>query len=383
MRGGAAGGLRVGAVAPGVGVERGGDADIAQERGGGLLRHRGLRRLPAEPAEHGLGVLVAPGEIGAPGDAVAVAVVGVGGGEDVGLRYGLQQPHADHRRGDPGRQPRSGGERAVGEVGDAVARFAQARRLAVGQRDGDLLVGDRHLALGPGALDGEILQLAAIDRVGELEDRRFGARARRRRMAAPVLQMAALARPRVEQRPEPVRGSRRGRRRDPELAKNPVADAEVELAPKAHIGRGVGERVPVDRLERRSRPAGPHLVALRRGKILRRPGRRRDPRPLRLPRLSRSRYRTDNQGNTRRQHPRPTNPPQLHSRSAPPNPVRKFFANNSHLHCKCIAVSLQVRRSCILCHGVAHKVLVFGRWRGCARGCDGTGPEGARQGGRG
>ena len=62
-------------------------------------------------------------------------------------------------------------------------------------------------------------------------------------MAAAVLQMAVLAGARVEQRPEPVRGVGRGRRRDPVLAEDAVADLEVELALEIHIAGGKREGV--------------------------------------------------------------------------------------------------------------------------------------------
>ena len=53
-------------------------------------------------------------------------------------------------------------------------------------------------------------------------------------MPAAVLQMAVLAGARIEQRPEPVGGVGRGRRRDPVLAEDGVADLEVELALEVH-----------------------------------------------------------------------------------------------------------------------------------------------------
>ena len=64
-------------------------------------------------------------------------------------------------------------------------------------------------------------------------------------MPAPVLQMAVLAGARIEQRPEPVGGIGRSRRRDPVLAEDGVADLEVELALEVHVAGGGGEGVGV------------------------------------------------------------------------------------------------------------------------------------------
>src|SRR3990170_5420051 len=62
-------------------------------------------------------------------------------------------------------------------------------------------------------------------------------------MATAVLQVAALAGAGIEQRPEPIGGIGRGRRRYPILAEDAVAHLEVELALEVHIAGGEREGV--------------------------------------------------------------------------------------------------------------------------------------------
>jgi hypothetical protein len=110
------------------------------------------------------------------------------------------------------------------------------------------------------------------------------------RMAATVLEMAALAGAGVEQRPEPVGRLRRRRRRHPQLAEQPVAELEGAFLLEGDVGRGLRERVLVDPLARgagaalhrlelfrpwRSPSAG--AVTARRGRDLRRGRRAWDP----------------------------------------------------------------------------------------------------------
>ena len=62
------------------------------------------------------------------------------------------------------------------------------------------------------------------------------------RMPAPVLEVTVLAGARIEQGPKPVGGVGRGRRRDPVLAEDGVADLEIELALEVEIAGGVRRR---------------------------------------------------------------------------------------------------------------------------------------------
>ena len=81
------------------------------------------------------------------------------------------------------------------------------------------------------------------------------------RMPAAVLEVAALARARIVQRPQPVGAGGRGRGRDPQLAKDGVANLEARLALEADAVREVRERIVcVDALVRCRRAAGERLV---------------------------------------------------------------------------------------------------------------------------
>src|SRR5690554_2734717 len=112
------------------------------------------------------------------------------------------------------------------EVRDANGRLAKMHDRAVGQVDRDLLVIDPQTALGEMSLNREILKLCTIGRLRNnalakasqglalrivlrrdadpQEHRAPGGLADCRRMAAPVLEVAALAGARIEQRPQPV-----------------------------------------------------------------------------------------------------------------------------------------------------------------------------------
>ena len=97
-----AGGLRGGAVAPGVGVQGGRQAHVAGEGPGGLFADGGGAGLEAEAAQHGRAEFDGRHDLRAAGDAVAVGVVGVGEGQDVGGGDGFEQAEADHLRRDAG-----------------------------------------------------------------------------------------------------------------------------------------------------------------------------------------------------------------------------------------------------------------------------------------
>ena len=78
--------------------------------------------------------------------------------------------------------------------------------------------------------------LVVLRRNGKAQEHRFcrvGGEVRRRRMAASVLQVAALAGARIVQRAETVGARRRRRRGDPQLAEDGVADLELGFALEA------------------------------------------------------------------------------------------------------------------------------------------------------
>ncbi len=188
----------------------------------------------------------------------------------------LDQSETDHLRCHPGRQRGVGVQRTVRQIGNAVGRLAQRQRGAVAERHRHFFVGDRHPAFAGKAGHGEILQLAAVYGIREIQRLPVGqrllflfARGRPRqpkehggrvgpafrRMPAAVFQMTALAGTRIEQRPQPVRGLRRGRRGDPQLAEKRVAELEGTFFLECQIGRRVREGILVDTLARRGRAA--------------------------------------------------------------------------------------------------------------------------------
>ena len=81
-------------------------------------------------------------------------------------------------------------------------------------------------------------------------------------MAAAVLQMAVLASARIEQRTEPVGGIGGGRRGNPGLAEDGVADLEVELALEIHIAGGEREGIGRGSTAARGGAAARRLFAL-------------------------------------------------------------------------------------------------------------------------
>src|SRR3990170_8308968 len=81
-------------------------------------------------------------------------------------------------------------------------------------------------------------------------------------MATAVLQVAALAGAGIEQRPEPIGGIGRGRRRYPILAEDAVAHLEVELALEVHIAGGEREGVGGIGRAARGRAAAGLLLAV-------------------------------------------------------------------------------------------------------------------------
>ena len=81
-------------------------------------------------------------------------------------------------------------------------------------------------------------------------------------MAAAVLQMAVLAGARIEQRTEPVGSIGGGRRGNPGLAEDGIADLEVELALEIHIAGGEREGVGGGGRAARGGAAARRLLAL-------------------------------------------------------------------------------------------------------------------------
>ena len=224
-------------------------------------------------------------------------------GQDVGGIDVFDEAEPDHRRCDPRRQRRARVERTGGQPVHPVARPAQHRDRAIAERDRDLVVGDAHRALGRDARHGKILQLGAVDRVGEVEHRLSGngdpLRVRRglarepeehrggvgsafRRVSAAVLQMAALAGAGIEQRAEPVGGLGRGRCGDPVLPEQRIAQLERAPFRETQIGGSLREGVPVGALARRGSAALGSLERLRPGEILGRAGNGPDAREILL-----------------------------------------------------------------------------------------------------
>src|SRR5690606_11417228 len=87
------------------------------------------------------------------------------------------------------------------------------------------------------------------------------------RMPAPVLEVAALAAARVEQRPQPIRGLCGAGRADPDLAEQRVAQLELLFLLEAEIGEEMGKGVGVDCPRRRALAGRAVLEILRPGEV--------------------------------------------------------------------------------------------------------------------
>ena len=278
-----------------------GDAEVADESLGGLFADRGARRLPAEAAERQLAARAVADDRGLARNAIAVAILGIGIGENVGRMDLLDEAEPDHLGRDARRKRGRSAERPVARVLDAIARFAQRQRRTVTEPDGNLLIGNRHPAFAGKAGNREVLQLPAIDRIGEVQhpavgDRRLLLRrlglARQAqehrgrigigfgRMAAAVLQVAALAGARVEQRPKPVRGLGRRGRGYPQLAEQAVAELEGAFFLEGQVGRGMREGVLVDALAGSAGAPLHQLEGFGPGEVRCRPGDGRDARQI-------------------------------------------------------------------------------------------------------
>ena len=143
------------------------------------------------------------------------------------------------------------------------------------------------MAFGGKTGDSTVLQLLTIDRVGEVQHLMCGdrgtlgigsGRARQpqehrrrvagafRRVTAAVLQMTGLAGAGVVERSQTVRCLRRGGRRDPELAKQRIAELEALFLGKTNIGGKLRKAVLVDGGDRRAGTAGHGFELFRLGK---------------------------------------------------------------------------------------------------------------------
>ncbi|MNH12075.1 hypothetical protein D3C79_716080 [compost metagenome] len=171
-----------------------------------------LPGLPAETAKDGFAQGIVPDLVGSATDAVAVAVVGIGIGQNRRFGDGFKQAQADHRRGNTGGETCIGVHRTVTELADLQRWLAQLDLGAVLEGHRHRRVLDTDFAFGGDAGYGHVLELTAIDRLGhdaqllddfgvvrlvrnrQAHDHRhgmFGAGAGR--MATAILDMAVLA----------------------------------------------------------------------------------------------------------------------------------------------------------------------------------------------
>ncbi|MNH09864.1 hypothetical protein D3C81_1113430 [compost metagenome] len=221
-----------------------------------LLVDVGLPGFPAEAADHGGALGIVPDAVGTAADTIAIAVVRVFVGEDVGLGDGFEQTQANHWRRHAGRETGVRVHRTIAQLGDLQGRLAQFDLVAIFEGDGLAVVGHPYLAFRRYAGDRHVLQLGAVDRLRDYADsldllgqeglvgdrqahqhrhRVIGVRLRR--MAAAVAHVAVLAGVGVEQRAEAIAGGGGGRGDDPRVAEKAVADGEVQAAFCGKIGR--------------------------------------------------------------------------------------------------------------------------------------------------
>lgn len=272
--------LDLGGAAVVVGQQAAGQAHVVGEGVRVLLRDIRLAGLPAEAAERGALPRGIPDLVGAPADTVAVAVVRIGIGQDRLFGNRLEQAEADHRRGDAGGKHRLRMHRPIAELADTQDRLAQFDLGAVLEPHLQRLVVHPHLAFRGDAGNADVLQLAAVGRLGNhplvqqgLAVRRAGRdrqayqhrhradRVRSRRVAAAVLHMAVLAGVGIEQRSQTVARGGGGRGDDPGVAEETVAHAEVQAPARGEVGGGQGEGVAVA-LQHRGRAPGQVFAGL-------------------------------------------------------------------------------------------------------------------------
>ena len=145
--------------------------------------------------------------------------------------------------------------RPIAQLADLQPGLAQLDLAAIGKRHHEVLVADAHAPLGGRTGYRHVLQLAAVDGFRDHaqtaqcflvacagRNRQAYQHAHcmrgvgRRRMAATVLDMAVLTGVGIEQRAEPVARGGAGRRDDPGVAEEAVADAEVQPARRREVG---------------------------------------------------------------------------------------------------------------------------------------------------
>ena len=259
-----------------------------------MFADRGHPGLKPETAQHRHVVFLRPDNIGAARNTVTIRVIRVCQRQNIRSRDRFEKPKPDHLRRHTGRQHRIGVQRAIAKISRGVSRLPQGHDLAPRQGHGDFGIIDLQAVFGTMPRDGEILHLRAVGGFGERGQIPFDlfdiagvfiARNRHAqehgnravvgafgRVSAPVLDVAALARPCVEQWPQPVRRQRRGRRRHPQLAKQPIAQFEGQLVLERHIARGLRKRIGIHARAHGGSAAAIHLERAGGVKTVRRGG---------------------------------------------------------------------------------------------------------------
>lgn len=217
--------LNVGAITIGVLCIRRGNADIVGEGAGALVADAGVLGFPAKSAELHFAGPVIPYKSRAPGNAVAIFVIRIGAGQNVGIGNGLDQPKPKGWHCNPRRQSRIDAQGAIVQACHGIVWLAQHHHLAVGQPHGLFDIGDDRFALCGEAGNGNVLKLPAIGLVGKIQHlvarnrcpfrlvagrpgqpqkQGDGIFAGKWRSASAVLHMAGLAGSGVIERPQPV-----------------------------------------------------------------------------------------------------------------------------------------------------------------------------------
>ncbi|MNG99956.1 hypothetical protein D3C79_591390 [compost metagenome] len=114
-----------------VGQQGAGQAHVAGKGVHVLLVDVGLPGFPAEAADHCFALGVVPHTVGPPADAIAVTVVRVFVGQQVGFGDRFKQAQADHRWCHPRRKARVGVHHSIAELGDLQGWLAQLDLMAV------------------------------------------------------------------------------------------------------------------------------------------------------------------------------------------------------------------------------------------------------------
>ncbi|MNC16271.1 hypothetical protein D3C75_641200 [compost metagenome] len=261
--------VRLGGGAAAAGDQRGGQAHVIEEGIGVLLVERRLSSLPAEAAEAAALAGMVPDLVGAAGDAVAIAIVRIGIGQQRRLGDRLEQTQADHRRRHAQRELGVGVQGAIAELAELQFGLLQFDAGAVLEGDHLAGVADSHLAFRGRAGNRHVLQLAAVDRFGNQPlafEQGFLARLGGDRqadqaghrviggaagwMAATVLDVAVLTGVGVEQRAEAVAGDGGGGGDHPGVAEEAVADTEIHTSRRREVGRGQGVGVLIGSVDR-------------------------------------------------------------------------------------------------------------------------------------